>query len=75
MDAPPPGDRPCLPGMPCEPSYDDSGWVERTVPHDFVIEGTVDPNLDPTMELWPPTSPGIGASLPFLNLQGTNWCG
>ena len=47
MDAPPPGEKPCLPGMPCEPSFDDSGWAERTVPHDFVIEGTVDPNLDP----------------------------
>jgi hypothetical protein len=47
MNAPPPGEKPCLPGMPCEPSYDDTGWAERTVPHDFVIEGTVDPTLDP----------------------------
>ena len=47
MDAPKPGEKPCLEGMPCEPSFDVSGWVDRTVPHDFVIEGTVDPELDP----------------------------
>lgn len=47
MNAPPPGENSCIEGMPCEPSYDDSSWAERTVPHDFVIEGTVDPNLNP----------------------------
>jgi hypothetical protein len=47
MDAPPAGEKPCLEGMPCELSYDDTSWADRTVPHDFVIEGTVNPNLDP----------------------------
>ena len=28
----------CAPGLPCEPSYDDSSWRTVTVPHDFVIE-------------------------------------
>ena len=63
MDAPPPGEKPCIPGMPCDPSFDDSSWPERTVPHDFVIEGTVDPNLDP--------NPNTGYFLGYMGRQGS----
>jgi beta-galactosidase len=34
--------------MPCEVEYDDSSWRSLSVPHDFVVEGTFDPSLDPS---------------------------
>lgn len=48
MDAPEPGHSNCSAmGLPCAPAFDDSSWRTVTVPHDFVIEGTVDPELNP----------------------------
>jgi beta-galactosidase len=38
----------CDPASPCARSYDDSAWRTLTVPHDFIIEGTFDPALDPS---------------------------
>jgi hypothetical protein len=47
-DAPAPGHSNCSSaGLPCSPDFDDSSWRTVTVPHDFVIEGSVDPELDP----------------------------
>jgi hypothetical protein len=38
----------CDAGSPCEPDYDDSNWRTLNVPHDFIIEGTFNPDINPS---------------------------
>jgi len=37
----------CGPGDPCQPAYDDAGWRELNVPHDYGVEAAFDPSLSP----------------------------
>ena len=37
----------CGQNAPCAVDFDDSTWRQLNVPHDFVVEGTFDPTLDP----------------------------